>query len=140
MPNSSTTAALNDALAALTSSLVQYSGECGPWIEADDDTELAALELFRRRQQLQVARLIELLGDRGATVELGRFPTKYTDLHFVSLESLYPRLIANQQAIIETLKKSAAACREDATADGLLADTIAEEERTLEDLGTLTAD
>ncbi len=140
MPDPTTSTALNNALAALTSSLVQYSGECGPWTDADDDTETAALDLFRRRQQLQIARLVELLGDRDATIEFGRFPTRYTDLHFISLENLYPRLIANQQAIIETLKKSATACRGDDDAGGLIADAVAEEQRTLEELATLAAD
>jgi len=140
MPDPTTSTALNNALAALTSSLVQYSGECGPWTDADDDTETAALDLFRRRQQLQIARLVELLGDRDATIEFGRFPTRYTDLHFISLENLYPRLIANQQAIIETLTKSATACRSDDAADGLIADVLAEEQRTLEELATLAAD
>ena len=140
MPDSNTNGALNNALAALTSSLVQYSGECKPWTDADDDIEAAALDLFRRRQQLQIARLVELLGDRDATIEFGRFPTKYTDLHFISLENLYPRLIANQQAIIETLKTSATACLGDDAAGELIADVVAEEQRTLEELGTLTAD
>ena len=139
MPDSNTNAALNDALAALTSSLVQYAGECKPWIDSDEDTETVALDLFRRRQQLQIARLVELLGNRDATIEFGRFPTRYTDLHFISLENLYPRLIANQQVIIETLKKSAAACRGDDDAGGLIADAIAEEQRTLEELATLAA-
>ena len=137
MSDSNTTLALNSALAALSSSLVQYSGECRPWTNSDDDSELAALDLFRRRQQLQIARLVELLGQRGDTVELGRFPTRYTDLHFISLENLYPRLIANQQSILETLDKSATLCRDDDTASGLIADALAEEQRTLEELGTL---
>ena len=110
------------------------------WTAGDDDTELVALDLFRRRQQLQIARLVELLGDRDATIEFGRFPTKYTDLHFVSLENLYPRLIANQEVILETLKKAATACRGDEQAEGLMADAAAEEQRTLEELGTLAAD
>ncbi len=140
MPDSTTNSALNNALAALTSSLVQYTGECGFWTAGDDDTEVAALDLFRRRQQLQIARIVELLGDRDATIEFGRFPTKYTDLHFVSLENLFPRLIANQQAILDTLNKAATACRGDEQAGGLIADAAAEEQRTLEELGTLTAD
>ena len=140
MPDSTTNSALNNALAALTSSLVQYTGECGPWTDGDDDTEMAALDLFRRRQQLQIARLVELLRDRDATIEFGRFPTKYTDLHFVSLENLYPRMIANQEAILETLKKAATSCRGDEQAEALIADAAAEEQRTLEELGTLAAD
>jgi len=141
MSDSNTNSALNSALAALSSSLVQYTAECRPWTgTGEDDTELAALDLFRRRQQLQIARLVELLGDRDATIELGRFPTRYTDLHFISLENLYPRLIANQQTILETLKKSATACRDDEDAGGLIADAVAEEQRTLEELGTLVAD
>ena len=122
MSDSNTNSALNKALAALSSSLVQYTGECRPWTRTgQDDTELAALDLFRRRQQLQIARLVELLGDRDATIELGR-------------------LIANQQSILETLKKSAKACRDDEDAGGLIADAVAEEQRTLEELGTLVAD
>ena len=77
MPDSNTNAALNDALAALTSSLVQYAGECKPWSDSDEDTETVALDLFRRRQQLQIARLVELLGNRDATIEFGRFPTSH---------------------------------------------------------------
>ena len=41
MPASNTNGALNNALAAQTSSLVQYAGECRPWSDSDEDTEEA---------------------------------------------------------------------------------------------------
>mgnify|MGYP001217725697 CR=1 FL=1 len=132
--------ALNSVLGALSSSLVQYTGECGPWTPGEDDAELAALDLFRRRQQLQIARLVSLLGDHGATIEMGRFPSEYTDLHFVSLENLYPRMIANQQDIVETIRKAGSPCHPDEAAASLVKDALAEERRTLTELETLAAD
>lgn len=129
---------LNAAVAALSSSLVQYTGNCGPWISGDDEAEAVALALFRRRQQLQIARIVDLLGQRDWAIEFGRYPTEFTDLHFLSLQSLYPRLIANEQAIVDALASAVDGCGDDESAAGLLADALAEEQQTLEELQTLS--
>ncbi|MFP6768403.1 MAG: hypothetical protein VB859_09540 [Planctomycetaceae bacterium] len=131
-------ARLNAAVAALSGSLVQFTGDCEPWIAGDDETENVALALFRRRQQLQIARIIDLLEKRDWTIEFGRYPTEFTDLHFLSLQDLYPRLIANEQTIVDGLIAAADGCGDDESAAELLADALEEERRTLEELQTLS--
>ena len=128
---------LNQALAALSHSLVQYTGECTPWSDDEGETTQAALRLFQVRQRLQAARIAELLLDRDERIESGSYPTRYTDLHFLSLQNLFPRLIANQAEIVATIETAAAGCGEDETAATLLAEALAEERLTLDDLKVL---
>ena len=103
----------------------------------EGETTQAALRLFQVRQRLQAARIAELLLDRDERIESGSYPTRYTDLHFLSLQNLFPRLIANQAEIVATIETAAAGCGEDETAATLLAEALAEERLTLDDLKVL---
>jgi len=129
---------LNQALAAISHSLVQFAGECTPWSDGEDETAQAALQLFQVRQRLQSARIAELLIDRDWWVDVGSYPTRYTDLHFISLNNLFPRLIANQVEIVATIETAVADCGEDEAAATLLAEALAEERLTLDDLRVLS--
>jgi len=42
--------------------------------------------------------MVELLDQRGWTVDFGGYPTDYTDLHFVSLEFLLSRSLLRTSA------------------------------------------
>lgn len=99
---------LNQLVVSLGRSLLQYVGECWPWTRNSAEAERAALHTLIQRQQQCCAALIEMLSSRNASIDMGAYPTDYTDLHYVSLDFLLSQLIANERVLIGELEQALA--------------------------------
>lgn len=121
-------AKLNDLVVDLGRSLLQYAAETGLW--SADARATQHLKDWAAVQQEDVGRLVEFLMDRGWPVELGTYPTEFTDLQFLSLAYLLPKLAAGQRESVAELDESVHTCVDDPDAVALLRE-IAESERRI---------
>jgi hypothetical protein len=128
-------AKLNELLIDLGRSLLQYASESSLW--ARDPRVASRFESLAARQRGQVARLVELLLERGWSVDFGSYPTEYTDLHFVSLEYLYPQILAEQSVLVTELDEAIHTCADDPIAVDLLRGLHADELQLLDELRNL---
>jgi len=111
---------LNRIVIDLGQSLLQFVGEVSPWTPANASAARETLERTVKQQQQHVDQLVELLNDRGQPVNFGVYPADFTDLHFLALKSLLPRIIANQDAILVELDEVVHTCVDDAEALAML--------------------
>jgi len=124
---------LNSVLINLSRSFLQYLSESSPWVRGEAAAAGRSIELLAADQRQDVRAIAEFLDSREWPVDLGSFPTEYTDLQFLSLSSLMAGLIHSQQgqlaAITEasqTLSRSA-----DSDAAALLETVHSREEQIL---------
>lgn len=132
-------AKLNQLVIDLGRSLLQFVGEVSPWTPRNAESTRETVARLVSRQRDDVARLTELLMDRGHTVDFGMYPAEYTDLHFLSLKSLLPRVIANQEALVTELDEAAHTCVDDPDAVSVFRDILNSERANTEELKTLRA-
>jgi hypothetical protein len=130
-------AKLNQLVVDLGRSLLQFVGEVSPWSPANADAARGTVARLISQQRNHVEQLAELLDKRGCRVDYGVYPAVYTDLHFLSLKSLLPRVIAGQQALIVELDEAAHTCVDDSEAATVLNDILAAERAGIEELKTL---
>ena len=99
---------LNRVLRELSSSFLQYVGECWPWTAVGPNGQKLRTEVNQcvDRQRKSVESIAEYLAPRQARVEFGKFSTEFTDLHFVSLQFLLKQLISDQTRLVEYLDRS----------------------------------
>jgi hypothetical protein len=130
-------AKLNDLLVDLGRSLLQYADESWPWSRSTDaEREVRALAAQQREH---VARLAELLAERGWPIDFGGYPTDYTDLHFLSLDFFLPRLAEAQASVVAELDEAVHTCIDDPAAVALLRDVLAGEREIAERLKAIAA-
>jgi hypothetical protein len=134
----STSADLNDLLVDLGRSLLQYVGECWPWVPADAARAQADIERLVARQRENVARLTELLIRRNGAIDFGTFPTEYTDLHYVALDYLLELLITAEESLVAEVERARALC-DDAEAAALLDDILVDERDIVAELRRLAS-
>jgi hypothetical protein len=97
-------------------SLLQYSREAAPYTSlADRPLRDGILRIVKEeRDELDAfGEWMESL--RVPRSYLGSFPVAYTDLNFVTVRHLLPKLVAEQQRDTQSLKADAAACSDDAS-------------------------
>jgi hypothetical protein len=119
---------LNDLAVDLGRSLLQYAAETDAWTA--DARAAERLKGWAASQQEDVGRLIELLVERGWPVDLGTYPTEFTDLQFLSLTYYLPRLAASQQQLAAELDEAVHTCVEDPEAVAVLRE-VADNERRI---------
>lgn len=122
---------LNRVLARVYRSLLQYAVDCWPWSRATDtaaiDTpEQKSIEQMTLRQQEFVARLVDSIMRRGDVVDFGSFPDN-SELHYVSLDYLLGKLIADEQDLVVLLKSALSALHHDPEAVALVSELLATE-------------
>jgi hypothetical protein len=122
---------LNRVLTRLYRSLMQYAVDCWPWTRATDTAvpeapEQKVIEQMTSRQQDFVARLVDLIIERGGVPDFGSFPDN-SELHYVSLEYLLGKLIADEQDLVVELQAAIPRLQPDAEARGLVAEILAAE-------------
>lgn len=133
---------LNHLLRRIYRGLLQYSVECWPWTQASESPdgksgEQKAVEQMAASQQQLVARLVDLLVERGATVDLGNYPD-YSEMHYVSLDYLLGKLIDGQVRLIAELEAAGPMLRDDPEAAGFVSDLLAAEREHLSRLRDLS--
>ena len=126
---------LNRLLIVVGRSLIQYTGECRPWTGESAELD-ASLDNVVQRQQGAIRQIVELLSRRGVIAQLGAYPD-YSPYHYISLDFLSDKLVAEEEAIIAQLERSQPACSSDPEVATLLADLLAEEHKILQSLQDL---
>ena len=92
---------------------------------------------MQQQQKQHVAQLVDLLQERRFPVEFGLYPADFTDLHFLSLKALLPRVIENQNAIVAELDEASHTCIDDAEAIEVLNSVLAGERAITAELKSL---
>jgi hypothetical protein len=133
---------LNHLVGCVYRSLVQYSLECWPWTTLTETAgavapEQQAVEQIATRQQECVGRVVDLLTSRGENVDLGNFPDN-SELHYVSLDFLVGKLIADEQRLVHELETAQGGLHHDAEAATLVSQLLAAEQANIARLRELT--
>jgi len=113
-------ARLNQVLRSILRGLLQYAGECWPWSANDEAGVQEAVRDMVADQQDEVHDLADLLQERSWLVDFGKYPTEYTDLHFISLDYLLKQMVSEQKSLVENLESAIKDCAGDAEAVELL--------------------
>ena len=121
---------LNGLLARLGRGLVQYAVDCWPWTNGADDAELHALEQIAKRQHHFVARIVDLISQRGGVPDFGVF-ADLSDLNYVSLDYLLGKVIADEQGLAAQVETAQAALRGDAEAAAMVGELLSAEREHL---------
>jgi hypothetical protein len=128
---------LNDLLNRLNCSLLQYIGESWPWMSHGDSTREEIFMALVRRQHFGAERLAELLVERRAVIEIGNYPWDGSSLHYVTLDFVKPKLMADEQSILQQLNDAVPILNGDAEAVRLVEQLIADEEQAIARLQAL---
>lgn len=94
---------LREVLSSLGGSLLQYSRHCSPWVPHHAEPTLAALMKLVERQSDSVRELAESLG-MNVVDFAARSSDDFTDMHYVSLDFLIERILADQSRRVTRLK------------------------------------
>ena len=90
-----------------------------------------------RRQRFGAERLAELLTERRAVVRVENYAWDGSSLHYVTLDFVKPRLLAEEQSILKDLKSATDELNADAEAVRLIEQLIADEEQAIAKLQEL---
>jgi hypothetical protein len=134
---------VNRLLVRIYRGILQYSVECWPWSAAADANgveppEQRAIEKMAGRQRQFIARLVELLSKRRATVDFGTYPDN-SELHYVSLDYLIGNLIADEDRLVAELDSAQKGLHDDPQAAQVVAELLAAEKEHLAQLRDLAA-
>jgi hypothetical protein len=128
---------LNNLLNRLNCSLLQYIGESWPWTSHGDSSREEIFMALVRRQHFGAERLAELLVERRAVIEIGNYPWDGSSLHYVTLDFVKPKLLADEQSILQQLNQAVSILNGDAEAVRLVEQLIADEEQAIARLQAL---
>lgn len=94
---------LREILSLLGGSLLQYSRHCSPWVPHHAEPTLAALMKLVERQGDSVREMAKTL-ETNVVDFAARSSDDFTDMHYVSLDFLIERIIADQSRRVARLK------------------------------------
>jgi hypothetical protein len=142
MPDLNSSDVLNRVLARVYRSLMQYAVDCWPWSRSTDTVgsespEQQAIEKMTLQQQEFVARLADLIMRRGDVVDFGSYPDN-SELHYVSVDYLLGKLIADEQDLVAELQSAISALGHDAEATALVSELLAAETQNVARLRELS--
>jgi hypothetical protein len=133
MSNQANLQILNDLLNRLSYSLLQYMREGWPWAnatEADQARSKVVLDLALK-QRIGVERLADFLLGRNVVVQNSNYPFDGSALNYTSLDFLKPKLVDDQQGLVQQLSDAASSQAGDPETVRLLEQLLADEEETL---------
>jgi hypothetical protein len=109
MTDARTQALLQDLLRRASRSMLQYVGEAYPWAPDTDADLLAKVQTVIREEEDAVEGLGAFLRKKRIPIGyLGSYPQNFTNLNFVSLDYLMPRLLEWQRKWAAVLERDAA--------------------------------
>ena len=82
-----------------------------PWVGTDAGSIEQQVLVIAARQRQDVSEIAELLVEREYFVDSGSYPTEYTDLQFLSLQSAMSRILTSQQHVGHRLSDAAVSLR-----------------------------
>src|SRR5258707_2909167 len=126
---------LNRLLVRAYRGLLQYAVDCWPWSAAADANgveppEQRAIEKMAARQRQFIARLVNLLSKRRAAVDFGAYPD-YSELHYVSLDYLIGKLVADEQRLVAELEAAQKGLHDDPEAAQVVGGMLAAQQEHL---------
>ncbi|MEX0728282.1 MAG: hypothetical protein WEB58_21000 [Planctomycetaceae bacterium] len=137
MTSSECHAKLNELLIRLNRSLLQYVGESWPWTDAESQATLSELDGLVKRQQNDVARLVQVLLSHRWAIDFSNYPTEFTDKQFLSLNFLLPQIVAAEKVNTSICDETRACCGGDEQIAELLKQITANEADGVERLEKL---
>ena len=123
MSDSPIVLALNELLITAYRSLLQYTMECWPWSDVDDASVRQAVAEMAAEQRGVVAQMAEWLDRRQQPVDFGTFPD-WSALHFVSLDFLLAKLIADESSLIAAIERAEPLLKSDPTASAIAVELL----------------
>jgi len=138
MPDAQQNELLNDLLVDAYGSLLQYAIECWPWTDPEDEAEQQTIAEMAAAQKAVVARISALLESRGYAIELGQYPD-WSSLHFVSLDYLLGKLIADEEQLIAAIEQAQPTLKSDPEASAQAFDLLHMEKKHLARLREMAA-
>ncbi|MBM4074627.1 MAG: hypothetical protein FJ267_03175 [Planctomycetes bacterium] len=129
---------LNELVGALGCSLLQFVGEVSPWSPTGASAVRATVDRLVRRQRQDVELLANLLVNRRIPVDFGVYPAVFTDLHFMSLKWLLPKVTESQTKILSQIDSAVKTCQGDLEAETLLHEILASQKSLTDELKTLS--
>ena len=96
--------ALNRLLRVLYRSLPMYLAEGQPWTGRRDDPAEETMRNVVADQREMSVRIADFVMDNRGIVDDGDFPMEFTDLNFLSLDALLPRLQEYQREDVATIE------------------------------------
>lgn len=118
-------------LVVIGRSFLQYVGESWPWASDESLEKRARIMELVGRQQDDVQAVVDYLISAGEAVELGAYPTPYTDLQYLDVDYLIKLLVENQTQVVEKVEAAAGRTGE------MLADIVESERSILDGLKQL---
>lgn len=103
---------LNNVLIDMSRSFLQYVAESWPWVQSDAESVEQQVMMIAERQRQDVADIAALLNRREHFIDMGSFPTQYTDLQFLALESLFDGVNNSQASVLTSLQNAIGSLRE----------------------------
>jgi hypothetical protein len=129
---------LNHALIRLHRNLLQYAAEVWVWAGTARERQRQVLDRIVAEQKQEVAALADLLLGRRHNIDLGTYPTEFTDLHYVSLDFLHGQLVGAQTRLLQDLESIRRAVAVDLDATSLLEKIVSAEGSHLQQLRETT--
>lgn len=130
---------LNDLLVELNRSLTQYVMEAWPWSRNQSGSLRDAVKSAAALQAADVAKLAQLLSQRGVRIDFGVYPHVYTSLHYVAIEYLARQLVEGQKALVKMLERAQEELLHDAAAQAVLGEIITTQREASSQLSAATS-
>jgi hypothetical protein len=102
--------AITRLLNALGPSLLQYLDEAGAWTDLEHAEAQASLDRLAASQRTSFDEVASLVTHRHVLPELETYPMEFGSLHYLALDFLMTRLIANQIGVVAAADATLAAC------------------------------
>lgn len=109
-------AALADLFTILGNSLLQYLDEADPWTDAEHAEAKATLDRLAKSQQTSYGELADIVARRHLQLNFETFPSEYSALHYLALDYVIGKIIANQIAVVAACDVALQACGRDPVA------------------------
>lgn len=94
-----TESVLNRVLIEMGRSFLQYISDAWPWVDPLAQKIQDQVMVIAARQRQDVADMASFLTEREHYIDFGTFPTEYTDLQFLSLDSILDWIHKSQDSI-----------------------------------------
>jgi hypothetical protein len=110
LPQPACDEALADLFVALGRSLLQYIDEADPWTDANHAGAKATLDRLAAAQRDSFTEIGDVLLAAHPLPELDAYPSEFASLHYLALDFLIGRIIADQLNIVATADAAITAC------------------------------
>lgn len=131
-----TASVMNRIFARETRSILQYLKDAWPWASSDERKVLERLQQMIAEEQRAARWVADWLLRHHIPPATGRFPEEFTEINYVALDHLLPRLVMYQRQAMEELQKDLSQITND-EAQGIAQQLLALKRRHLEELNQM---